>query len=71
LCSQIGQSVDRPWTTAAQGILVPGVSRTDVDAPIRDIMHADLAALPSFITQLMQGAVPRDGVGGGRSAASV
>jgi S-adenosylmethionine synthetase len=58
LCSQIGQPVDRPWITAAQVILAPGASRVDVDTPIRDIMHADLAALPSFITQLTQGAFP-------------
>ena len=58
LCSQIGQPVDRPWTTAAQVILVPGASRTDVDASIRAIIHADLVALPSFITQLTQGAFP-------------
>jgi S-adenosylmethionine synthetase len=68
LCSQIGQPVDRPWITAVQVIVAPGASRTDVDAPIRAIMHADLAALPSFITQLTQGAVPRDGVGGGALA---
>src|SRR5262245_49931972 len=54
LCSQIGQSVDRPWTMAAQVILAPGASRTDAEAPIREIMHADLAVLPSFITQLTQ-----------------
>ena len=58
LCSQIGQPIDCPWTTAAQVILMPGASRTDVEAPIREIMHADLAALPSFITQLTQGAFP-------------
>jgi S-adenosylmethionine synthetase len=68
LCCQIGQPVDRPWVTAVQVILAPGGSRTDVDAPIRTIMHADLAALPSFITQLTQGAVPRDCVGGGAPA---
>jgi S-adenosylmethionine synthetase len=56
LCSQIGQPVDHPWTTAAQVILAPGASRLDVDTPIREIMHADLATLPSFITQLTQGA---------------
>src|SRR5262249_4669682 len=68
LYSQIGQPVDRPWITAVQVIVAPGASRTDVEAPIRAIMHADLAALPSFITQLTQGAVPRDCVGGGAPA---
>jgi S-adenosylmethionine synthetase len=58
LCSQIGQPVDRPWITAAQVILAPGASRTDVETPIRESIHADLAALPSFITQLTQGAFP-------------
>jgi S-adenosylmethionine synthetase len=58
LCSQIGQPVDRPWSTAAQVILAPEVSRTDVEIPIREIIHADLAALPSFITQLTSGAFP-------------
>ena len=56
LCSQIGQPVDRPWMTAAQVIVAPGASRTDVEAPIRELMRADLAGLPSFITQLTQGA---------------
>ena len=60
--------------TAARGsrpyrsFWLPGASRTDVEAPIRAIMHADLAALPSFITRLTQGAVPRDCVGGGAPA---
>jgi hypothetical protein len=45
-------------TTAVQVILEPGASRTDVEAPIRTIMHADLAALPSFIIQLTQGTFP-------------
>ena len=58
LCSQIGQPVDRPWVTAAQVILAPGASMVDVDTPIREIMSADLAALPSFITQLTYGAFP-------------
>ena len=58
LCSQIGQPVDRPWITAAQVILAPGASRTDIETPIREIIHADLAALPSFITQLTYGAFP-------------
>jgi S-adenosylmethionine synthetase len=58
LCSQIGQPVDRPWSTAAQVILAPGASRTDVETPIREIIHADLATLPSFITQLTSGAFP-------------
>ena len=58
LCSQIGQPVDRPWITAAQIILAPGASMVDVDTPIREIMSADLAALPSFITQLTYGAFP-------------
>lgn len=58
LCSQIGQPVDRPWVTAAQVILAPGASKTDVDTPIRERIHADLAALPAFITQLTQGAFP-------------
>jgi S-adenosylmethionine synthetase len=58
LCSQIGQPVDRPWSTAAQVILAPEVSRTDVEIPIREIIHADLTALPSFITQLTSGAFP-------------
>jgi S-adenosylmethionine synthetase len=56
LCSQIGQPIDHPWTTAAQVILMPGASRMDVDHQIREIMHADLATLPSFITQLTRGA---------------
>jgi S-adenosylmethionine synthetase len=56
LCSQIGQPIDHPWTTAAQVILAPGARRMDVDSRIREIMHADLATLPSFITQLTQGA---------------
>jgi len=56
LCSQIGQPIDHPWTTAAQVILAPGARRMDVDPRIREIMHADLATLPSFITQLTQGA---------------
>jgi hypothetical protein len=30
----------------------------DVETPIREIMHTDLAALPSFITQLTSGAFP-------------
>ena len=68
LCSQIGQPVDRPWMTAAQVIVAPGASKTDVDAPLLAIMHADLAALPSFITQLTQGAVPRVCDGGGAAA---
>jgi S-adenosylmethionine synthetase len=68
LCSQVGQPVDRPWITAVQVILAPGASRTDVEAPIRAIVDADLAALPSFVTQLAQGAVPRDCVGGGAPA---
>jgi S-adenosylmethionine synthetase len=58
LCSQIGQPVDRPWITAAQVILAPGASRADVETPLREIIHADLAALPSFITQLTYGAFP-------------
>ena len=58
LCSQIGQPVDRPWIMAAQVILAPGASMVDVETPVREIMHADLAALPSFITQLMYGAFP-------------
>jgi hypothetical protein len=40
----------------AQVILAPGTSKIDVEAAIRTIMHADLATLPSFITQLTQGA---------------
>ena len=56
LCNQIGQPVDRPWITAAQIILAPGASKTDVETPVREIMRADLAALPSFITQLTHGA---------------
>ena len=56
LCSQIGQPIDHPWTTAAQVILAPGARRMDVDPRMREIMHADLATLPSFITQLTQGA---------------
>ncbi|MDZ7379444.1 MAG: methionine adenosyltransferase, partial [candidate division KSB1 bacterium] len=58
LCSQIGQPVDHPWLTAVQVILAPGASKTDVDTPIRERIHADLAALPAFITQLTQGAFP-------------
>jgi S-adenosylmethionine synthetase len=58
LCSQIGQPVDRPWITAAQVILAPGARRTDVEIPSREIIQADLAALPSFITQLTSGAFP-------------
>jgi S-adenosylmethionine synthetase len=58
LCSQIGQPVDRPWITAAQVILAPGARATDVETPIREIIQADLATLPSFITQLTSGAFP-------------
>jgi S-adenosylmethionine synthetase len=58
LCSQIGQPVDRPWITAAQVILAAGVRATDVETPIREIIQADLATLPSFITQLTSGAFP-------------
>jgi S-adenosylmethionine synthetase len=58
LCSQIGQPVNHPWSTTAQVILAPGASRTDVETPIREIIDADLAALPSFITQLTYGAFP-------------
>jgi S-adenosylmethionine synthetase len=58
LCSQIGQPVDRPWITAAQVILAPGASMMDVEIPVREIVHADLAALPAFVTQLTCGAFP-------------
>jgi S-adenosylmethionine synthetase len=58
LCSQIGQPIDCPWMNAAQVILVPGASLADVEAPITEIIHTDLAALPQFIEQLTRGALP-------------
>jgi S-adenosylmethionine synthetase len=58
LCSQIGQPVDHPWLTATQVILAPGASLSDVEAPIQEIIQADLAGLPSFVAQLTRGALP-------------
>ena len=58
LCSQIGQPVDCPWLTATQVILASGASLSDVQAPIQEIIQADLAGLPSFVAQLTRGALP-------------
>jgi len=58
LCSQIGQPIDRPWVTSAQVGLAYGARLADVEPAIQDIVHSELADLPSFIDRLVRGALP-------------
>jgi len=58
LCSQIGQPIDRPWVTSAQVGLAYGVRLADVEPAIQDIVYSELADLPSFVDQLVRGALP-------------
>jgi S-adenosylmethionine synthetase len=58
LCSQIGQPIDCPWVASAQVVLAPGASLRDVEPAIKDIVHGEFAALPSFIERLTRGALP-------------
>jgi S-adenosylmethionine synthetase len=58
LCSQIGASIDAPWIVAAQVILTPGASLTEVERTIEDITKAELSDMRSFLDQLVRGAVP-------------
>ena len=58
LCSQIGAPIETPWVTAVQVTLTPGVEVADVEERINDIVHAELADIPTFTARLTRGELP-------------
>lgn len=58
LCSQIGQPLDQPWSVAVE--IVPGTEASDaeLDGPIRNVIAAELAALPTLVERLIRGELP-------------
>jgi S-adenosylmethionine synthetase len=58
LCSQIGAPIETPWVTAVQVTLTPGVEVADVKERINDIVHAELADIPTFTARLTRGELP-------------
>jgi S-adenosylmethionine synthetase len=58
LCSQIGAPIETPWVTTVQVTLTPGVEMPDVEGMIKDVVHAELADMPTFTARLTRGELP-------------
>jgi S-adenosylmethionine synthetase len=58
LCSQIGNSIDRPLIASAQLILQPGVALADVKPAVEPIIEHELAAIHEFTARLAKGELP-------------
>lgn len=57
LAVRIGEPVGQPWT-GVQMLLSDGVRLGDVERDVRDVVEAELARMPEFQSELMQGAYP-------------
>lgn len=58
LCSQIGRALDDPWSVSIELHLRPGVSLSDLDQPIRELVQRELEQIDDFVSQLCRGAWP-------------
>jgi S-adenosylmethionine synthetase len=57
LAARIGEPVDRPWT-GVQVILPAGMELDDVQAPIREVVDAEIARMREFRAELIRGEHP-------------
>ena len=55
LCSHIDEPVDQPQIVSVQVHLQPGVAITDVVDPIQQVVKEELAHMPVFCQELVQG----------------
>ncbi|NIL97194.1 MAG: S-adenosylmethionine synthetase, partial [Planctomycetales bacterium] len=55
LCSQIGRPVELPWFASVGVVLAPDAVVSDVDGPVRKIVHQQLAEMPDFCERLLRG----------------
>jgi S-adenosylmethionine synthetase len=57
LAARIGEPVDRPWT-GVQVVLPKALTLVDVEPGIREVIDSELARLPAFREELLQGKHP-------------
>ena len=60
LMARIGEPVDRPWA-AVQVVLPDGMTLSDVELAIHDVIETGIANLPAFRDELSRGAWRPDG----------
>jgi len=55
LCSQIGQPLERPWSTSVEVILNPDAGLVDVEAEIEEVVRDELGQIGAFTERLSRG----------------
>lgn len=55
LCSQIGRPLNDPWMVSVELTLASGAVVRDLERPIRELIHRELAGVQSFTDRLCRG----------------
>jgi S-adenosylmethionine synthetase len=55
LCSQIGHPIDQPLIASAQLVLTQGVTLSDIDGKVKEIIERELAGIYGFTKRLARG----------------
>jgi S-adenosylmethionine synthetase len=58
LCSRIGHPIHQPWVASAQVILQDGVSLSEVQPAMEDIIRRELSDITHFTHRLARGEFP-------------